>query len=86
MITKQILKEEIDHVRDEHLEALYNIIRAFGLPIGQEAHIQEAEKSSEDIAEAADWHTFIQETYGCLADDPIERGDQGDYDVREVIE
>ncbi|MBM3236918.1 hypothetical protein FJZ31_11560 [Candidatus Poribacteria bacterium] len=32
------------------------------------------------------WHDFIKETYGCLADDPIERGPQGKYEIREVIE
>ena len=37
MITKQVLKEEIDHVRDEYLEALYQIIRAFKSPV-EEAH------------------------------------------------
>lgn len=25
----------------------------------------------------SDWHEFIRETYGCLADDPIERCEQG---------
>uniref|UniRef100_UPI004057B642 hypothetical protein n=1 Tax=Candidatus Electronema sp. TaxID=2698783 RepID=UPI004057B642 len=24
-----------------------------------------------------------RETYGCLRDDPIERGDQGEYELRE---
>ena len=32
------------------------------------------------------WHAFIQETYGCLADAPIERGSQGEYELREKIE
>ena len=26
-----------------------------------------------------------RETYGCLRDDPIERGDQGEYELREDI-
>jgi len=29
---------------------------------------------------------FFEETYGCLADDPIERGEQGKCDVRDSIE
>jgi len=31
------------------------------------------------------WHDFIKETYGCLADAPIERGPQGEYEIREII-
>ena len=33
-----------------------------------------------------DWHGFIQKTYGCLADNPIVRYPQGEYEVREEIE
>ncbi|ETX05248.1 hypothetical protein [Candidatus Entotheonella palauensis] len=78
MLTKQVLKKEIDYVRDEHLEALYNIIRAFSLPM-------EDNVTSPDlnlVADIEDWQSFIQATYGCLADDPIERGAQGDYETR----
>ena len=35
MITRQLLKREIDKVRDEHLPALYNIIKVFELPAGE---------------------------------------------------
>ena len=30
-------------------------------------------------------HLLERETYGCLRDDPIERGDQGEYELREDI-
>jgi hypothetical protein len=30
-----------------------------------------------------EWHSFIEKTYGCLADDPIERGNQGEFENRE---
>jgi hypothetical protein len=33
-----------------------------------------------------DWSAFVKETYGCLADDPIERGAQGSYEIREAFE
>jgi hypothetical protein len=33
-----------------------------------------------------EWLAFIDATYGSLADDPIERGPQGDYEVRDEIE
>jgi len=29
---------------------------------------------------------YFEETYGICADDPIERGDQGEFEVREPIE
>lgn len=86
MITKQVLKEEIDHVRDEYLEALYQIIRAFSSSIEEAHHPQKAGEPSGLVTDASDWHAFIQETYGCLAEDPIERADQGTYDRREDIE
>ena len=32
------------------------------------------------------WEQFIDLTYGSLADDPIERGEQPPFDAREEIE
>lgn len=34
----------------------------------------------------AEWHDFISKTYGCLADDPIERGSQGVFETRDELE
>jgi len=34
---------------------------------------------------ALSWQAFIEDTYGCLVDDPVERGDQGVYEIREAI-
>ncbi len=31
------------------------------------------------------WKHFVADTYGCMADAPIERGDQGSYERREDI-
>lgn len=36
---------------------------------------------SVDRSRAA-WLAFVNETYGCLADDPIMRGEQGAYEVK----
>lgn len=33
-----------------------------------------------------EWHDFIEQTYGCLADDPIVRHSQGEYTQRETLE
>lgn len=33
-----------------------------------------------------EWHLFIDEFAGCLSSDPIVRGPQGHYEVREALE
>lgn len=84
MITKSLLKREIDKVRDEHLTSLYNIIKVFSLPGG--AVIAGSEFAGKGDSDSSDWDEFIRETYGCLRDDPIERGDQGEYELREEMQ
>ena len=79
MITKEIIKAEIDNLKDEYLEILYRIIKALEVPA------TEATKPLEIRNRESDWHSFIQETYGCLADAPIERGEQGKCEIREAI-
>ncbi|MEP7284812.1 MAG: hypothetical protein ABI947_03470 [Chloroflexota bacterium] len=37
-------------------------------------------------ASTADYHQFLQETYGVLRDTPIERWEQGKYEERESLE
>jgi hypothetical protein len=77
MITKEQLKAEIEYVPDAYVEMLYQIIKVFEYPASPEP-------SKNDTK--AEWRTFIEETYGCLADDPIARGPQGDYETREALE
>ena len=78
MITRELLKNEIDKIQDRYLEVVYRIIKALVSPSMRAASPQNDQLS--------DWHGFIEQTYGSLADDPIERGDQGQFEVREVIE
>ena len=78
MVIKDLIKAEIDRVRDEYLEALYKIIKAFESP----ANPPSLNLASDDIA----WKDFITETYGCLSDAPIQRGDQGYYEMRKEME
>jgi hypothetical protein len=33
-----------------------------------------------------EWIAFVNATYGSLADDPIERGPQGEYEIRDEVE
>jgi hypothetical protein len=36
--------------------------------------------------ESTQWpQNFFEKTAGCLADDPIERAPQGDYEIREIL-
>lgn len=75
MITKEIVKAEIEKVRDDYLGVLYQIIKIFELP-----------PTGSNLARNngnLNWHDFIAKTYGCFANDPIERGDQGRYEIRE---
>jgi hypothetical protein len=41
---------------------------------------------AEDEINKLEWHDFINMTYGCLADDPIIRYPQGEYEEREAIQ
>lgn len=84
MITKELIKAEIDKVQDKYLDVLYKVIKAFVAPIDEVTGPKATTiftKKVEDI----EWRNFIEETYGCLADAPIERGEQGQYEVREAI-
>ncbi len=83
-ITRELLKAEIDKVQDRYLEILYRIIQALINPL--DIAPPHTTASPQSNIGTMDWHNFIDQTYGCLADDPIERGEQGDYEIREVIE
>ena len=78
-ITKERLKAEIDKVPEENLGILYRIVKA----------LEEPREDSDLPVQAADataWKAWIAETYGSTADAPIERGEQGSYEVREPFE
>ena len=85
MITRERLKQEIDNVQDQYLFALYKIIKTF--EHSYELSDLESEESEESNGEAKkeDWHKFIDKFAGCLADSPIERGDQGSFEIREEL-
>lgn len=74
MITKDLIKTEIDKVPDENLGVLYRIVKALEEPASPREHAVESR---------AEWRAFIAETYGSTAEAPIERGEQGGYEVRE---
>ena len=73
MVTKELLKSEIEKVQDQYLGVLYRIIKALEEP-----------GSGNRKTDTAGWKAFISETYGSMAESPIERGPQGDFDPRAV--
>lgn len=79
MITKELLKAEIDKVPEENLGVLYKIVKALEDP-------REETSSRLQAEDAVSWKAWVAETYGSTADAPIERGEQGRYEVREPFE
>ncbi len=79
MVTRTLIKEEIDKVQDSHLEILYRIVKALETPSDSE-NLPIPKKTK-----ITNWKEFIELTYGCMADDPIYRGEQGQYEIRESI-
>ncbi len=69
MITKELLKAEIDKVPEENLGVLYRIVKALEEPREK----SDLEARAED---ATAWKAWIAETYGSTADAPIERGER----------
>jgi len=75
MISRELLKTEIDAVKSEHLELLYGFMKLL------ENGVQGVE-----VGAPSNWQQFVASTYGCLSDAPISRGQQGRYDSRETME
>lgn len=42
--------------------------------------------SAKNRSNAKEWQDFVAQMFGCLADDPIYRGNSGIFEVRENIE
>ncbi len=86
MITRERLKQKIDRVEDGYLDILFDIVQTFEYapPLQRYDARFPSPKSSDNIL--AEWHAFVEKTYGILASDPIERGEQGTYEVREAIQ
>ncbi len=74
MVTKQLVKDEIDNIPEEHLPVLYRIVLA--LEDGNGATSPAASAGGPDSDGARAWQEFVAETYGCMA------GDQGWYEDR----
>ena len=77
-VTKELIKSEIDKVRDENLAVLYRVVCSLEEPV--------ALPGSLSFRDEAEWHRFLDEIYGSTAETPIERGEQGEYETRLPLE
>jgi hypothetical protein len=80
MVTKELVKSEIEKLNDDYILVLYKIIKAL-----ESLTSNDLSKKSSKKDKSMEWHRFIKETYGCLAGSPIERGNQGEVEMREEI-
>ncbi|MBU1660825.1 MAG: hypothetical protein KKD28_05060 [Chloroflexi bacterium] len=86
LITRELIKTEIDKIQDSYLEVLFRIVQAFIKPLDTITISPHVATSSQYDVSTRDWRHFVEQMYGCLADDPIERGEQGKYEIREAME
>ena len=59
MVTREIVKNEIDKIKEEHLSILLEIIRAF----------EYTQPESQELS----WKNWVEEMYGCCSDEPLQR-------------
>ncbi len=81
MITRETIKKEIDHVREEYLGVLYKSIRTLESPPENDVH-----EKRDSQAAREEWYKFIDTFAGCMESAPISRGDQGTFEVRENLD
>lgn len=79
MVTRELLKHEIDQLHEQDLDFLYRIIRALAPTPVQSATPTIASANVEP------WETFLQRNYGVFRDEPLERGAQGMLETREAL-
>ncbi|MDM8531836.1 hypothetical protein QUF63_11745 [Anaerolineales bacterium HSG25] len=78
IVTKELLKSEIDKLPESYIDLLYRIVQAMLTPL--ERFTTQVQPQS-----AKSWADIVDETYGSLADNPIERAPQGEFEIREAI-
>ncbi len=81
MITRQKIKDEIDKIKDDDLLIIYRILQTLVktpslTPLGKQ------DESNQETS----WIKFIDKMYGCLSDDPIKRGKQDEFEIRDTLE
>lgn len=81
MASREILKAKIDHVGEEHLGLLEDILNAFATAKVKKDSNKKPKKKLKD----AEWRAFLDKFAGCMSDAPIQRGPQGEFEKREKI-
>jgi len=69
-----MLKARIDHLADEHLELLDEILNFLVMDRAQNAPM----KGTNGQTEGADWRAFLEKFAGCMKDAPVKRQPQSD--------
>lgn len=75
MTRRELIKQEIDKVKEENLPVLLKIVQVLEKPIHEST-----------LGGDSSWRAFLDETYGSLRDAPIEGGAQGQLGVRVLEE
>lgn len=72
MTTRNEVQAELDKVEDRYLGVVYRLILSL-------------ERPSDSDEPADDWSAFLASAYGSTADAPIERDEQGEFEVRDSL-
>jgi hypothetical protein len=79
MVTRELVKAEIDKVQEQYLEVLYRIIRVLENP-------PESTTPTTEELEKSGWPPdFLAETAGAWQGAPLVREEQGDYEARDEL-
>jgi len=80
MITRELITNDIDQLQEHYWGFLHRIIRAL-IPVTSMPSI-----SAQEQVQDESWEDFLQNTYGVFRDEPVERGIQGNLEIREALE
>lgn len=81
MVTKEVVKAELEYLQDEYVEVVYKVIKALEMPLVESDRRLDAFPVSAQSA----WEAFVDRYAGCLKEAPIARGEQGTYEMREEL-
>lgn len=80
MTTKDLLKSKIENIREDYLGVLLRVMNSL-----ESRSSRFKRRSRKAQLQENDWLDFIEQTYGCISADPLERKEQGDYEIREPM-
>jgi|GEM_PF-907273 len=80
MTTKELLKSKIENIREDYLSVLLRVMNSLESRSGRFKR-----PSRKDHLLKNEWLDFIEQTYGCLSVNPLQRGEQGNYEIREPM-